>query len=899
MTTDVVTSRMNFYPYKILPSARSVYQYNLSIQTSNQGYTLDNADSCRALEKFCEQQDTVLGNDPEHSLFNSLIIDFPDKESCPITSFYSQTDLGSQPITHTVEFLSTQKPKRKGGRAGGMRGNKGVSSTPVQALVKVTRVRQMDPSDLMSMKLLLNILLRRTFESSLGMLNIRSGFYDLKDLSMHTIQIDGRGYDICWIPGFRLTTATLHGKLGLQVLPETTKVRSKSMYELLTEKRGNIHPNALAAITVMAIHNGKVFRIHSVVRGQTIASPLTEGNDTNYFNYYLAKYSDKIDSAASALFKHDNYCNDVMQQDKFILKLTPLKRVHNGKVVRPCNVPSSLCVIISDNEIAPYGVSKLSTNRTAMALSTMSPDALVDKATAFANQLADNTELQSLLGDYGLSFTNTPLELTAFICKPPKLMMDEASRELTVEDDSGGVFRNILQSPGVSSIYYANNGQPATGMPIWALMVPKYLGNDYARRLKHELTQRIRSLAGTTASTIGDPLLIAVQVSDQWREMYRVDPYKDAFESLLNKLATQYPDAKKGELVAKIQLVVVVIPGPKQGSGELYKDVKRYYTDMGIVTQCLLAPKQSRSGCEWYDQAILNGLCQQIYAKAGGAVWAPVLPENNTYAKSTMLCAFDVSRPKKIVGRQTEVPISTAGFVSTYEGSFEYTYSQKKSILPNRLNHGGELQQQSLMKAFIKNSCDVYCAFNGNSLPEHIVIFRDGVSDGQVSAILETEVKSLYEYLCQRYREAGCSVCDLKVIVAQKTCAMRLAAADNIDLRPGYYIPNHSSDKKQKGSEFLMASQATVHGTTPKPIRYKIIFDSTDALVDNDSFKHIIELTNSMAYGYVNWPQAISLPHVLHMAHLLSKFCGEILGNGRDLLESHAIFSLQYRPFFI
>lgn len=142
-------------------------------------------------------------------------------------------------------------------------------------------------------------------------------------------------------------------------------------------------------------------------------------------------------------------------------------------------------------------------------------------------------------------------------------------------------------------------------------------------------------------------------------------------------------------------------------------------------------------------------------------------------------------------------------------------------------------------------------------------------------------------------------MCDLKVIVAQKTCAMRLAAVSNTDLRPGFYILNHSPDNKQKGSEFIMASQAIVHGTTPKPIRYKLIFDSTEASMDNSSFKQLIELTNTMAYGYVNWPQAISLPHILHMAHLLSKFCGEILGNGRDLLESQAIFGLQYRPFFI
>ncbi|EFO65454.1 Piwi-protein, putative [Giardia lamblia P15] len=900
MTTNVVTSRINFYPYTVLPSAKPVYQYDLSIQILNQGYSLDNADSYRALEKFCEQQDKTLGNDPEHSLLYSLIIDFPSSDTHPISSFYSQIDLGSKPVTYIVEFLSTQKPKKRGGRIGGMRTNRvGPSTTSVQARVKITRVRQMDPMDLMSMKILLNILLKRTFESSLGMLNIRSGFYNLRDLSVHTIQIDGKGYDICWIPGFRLTTATLHGRLGLQILPETTRIRSKSMNEFLTERRGNIHPSALAAITVMTMHNGKIFRVHSIVQGQTIVSPLTEGNETDYFTYYSTKYKEKIDSAALSLLKHDNYCNSVMQRDKFILKLTPLKRTQNGKVVRPCNVPSSLCAIISDSEIAPYGVSKLSTNRAAVALSTMSPDALLEKATAFAMRLAENEELQSLLGDYGFGFTSSPLELDTFVCKPPKLMMDDTSRQLTIEDDNGGVFRNCLQSPGMSPIYYANNDQPAMGMPIWALMIPRNLGDDYVRRLKKELTEQVRSLAGTTASNIGDPALIAVNLSDQRHEMYKVEPYKDAFESLVNRLSGQNQSARRSELVAKIQLVVIVIPGPKQNSGGLYKDIKRFYTGMGVVTQCLLAPKPSRNGLEWYDQAMLKGICQQIYAKAGGAVWAPLLPSQNVYSKSTMLCGLDVSRPKKTAGRPIEVPMSTVGFISTYDGSFEYIYSQKKTLMPNRLNYGGELQQKALMRTFIENSCNVYLAFNNNILPDHIIIFRDGVSDGQISAILEAEIKSLYEYLCQIYRKANRSMCDLKVIVAQKTCAIRFSAIGGTVLRPGYYVLNHSPDNRQQGSEFLMASQAIVHGTTPKPIRYKIIFDSTEASVDDDSFNQLIELTNTMAYGYVNWPQAISLPHVLHMAHRLSKFCGEILGNGHDLLESRAIFSLQYRPFFI
>lgn len=900
MTSDVIISRMNFYPYTVLPYAKNIYQYDLSIQVVTQNYKLDNADSYRALEKFCEKQDVSLANDSEHGLLNSLIVEFPDSEHCVISVFYSQVDLGSNLATQSVEFLSTQKPKRKGGRAGGMRGNKGGSSAnSIQAFVKVTKVRQLDPTDLMSMKRLLNIILKRTFESSLGMLNIRSGFYDLTALSIHPIQIDGKDYNICLIPGFRLTTATLHGKLGLQILPEMTKVRSKSMYELLTEKRGNVHPNALTAITVMAIHNGKIFRVHSVVKGQTVVSPLTEGNDTNYFNYYLAKYKDKIDSAASSLLKHDDYCNTVLQNDRFILKLTPLKRTNNGRVMRPCNVPSSLCVIITDSEIAPYGVSKLSTDRRTVALSSMSPDALLEKATLFAKKLTDNMDLQSLLGDYGFSFTSSPLEIETFVCEPPRIMMDEASRELVIEDHSHGVFRNICQLPGASPIYHATNGQPAVGMPVWAIMVPKHLGNDYARRLKQEITQKIRSLAGNTASNISDPLLIAVQVSEQWREMHRVEPYKDAFESLLNKLATQYPDSKKGELVTKVQLVVIVMPGPKHNNGGLYKEIKRYYTELGIVTQCLLAPRQSRNGTEWYDGSVLNGICQQIYAKAGGSVWAPVLSKQNTYSKSTMLCAFDVSRPKKTVGKQSEVPVTTAGFISTYDSSFEYTYSQKKSIIPSKLNQGGELQQQCLMKTFIKNSCDVYSAFNGNSLPEHIIIFRDGVSDGQISTVLETEIKSLYEYLCQRYQESKSSTFNLKVVVAQKSCAMRLASVGTTNLRPGYYVLNSNPNKTQKGSEFIMASQATIHGTTPKPIRYKIIFDSMNDSVDSNSFNHLIELTNSMAYGYVNWPQAISLPHILHLAHLLSKFCGEILGNGRDLLESYSVFSLQYRPFFI
>lgn len=900
MMADVVTSRINFYPYTVLPSARPVYQYDLSIHISNQGYNLDNADSYRALERFCEQQDAALGNNLEHGLFYSLIIDFPSSDACPISSFYSQIDLGSRPVTHTVEFLSTQKPRRRGGRVGGMRNNiAGPPIIPVQATVKVTRVRQMDPTDLMSMKILLNILLRRTFESSLGMLNIRSGFYDLRDSSIHAIQIDGRGYDICWIPGFRLTTATLRGKLGLQILPETTKVRSKSMNELLTERRGNIHPSALAVITVMAMHNGKVFRVHSIVQGQTIVSPLANGNETDYFTYYSTRYRDRIDSAGLSLLRHNDYCNSVMQQDKFILKLTPLKRTQNGKVVRPCNVPSSLCIIISDNEIAPYGVSKLSTNRAAVALSTMSPDALLEKATAFAARLAEDTELQSLLGDYGFGFTSNPLELETFVCKPPKLMMDNTSRIVTIEDDSGGVFHNLLQSPGVSPIYYSNNNQPATGMPVWAIMVPRNLGNDYARRLRKELTERVRSLAGTTAPNIGDPPLIAVELSNQRREMYRVEPYKDAFKALLNKLRSEYKDARESEIVAKIQLVVIVIPGPKQDRGDLYKGIKQFYTHMGIVTQCLLAPKSSQNELQWYDQAVLRSVCQQIYAKAGGAVWAPVLPPQNVYSKSTMLCALDISRPKKTIGRPTEVPISTAGFISTYDGTFEYIYSQKKTLVPNRLNHGGELQQQTLMEAFIKNSCNVYLAFNNRILPDHIVIFRDGVSDSQISATLEVEIKSLYECLRQIYHKSNRPMCDLKVIVAQKTCAMRFSAVGGTVLRSGYYVINRSPDNRQQGSEFLMASQAIVHGTTPKPIRYKIIFDSMEASVDNDSFNQLIELTNAMAYGYVNWPQAISLPHVLHMAHHLSKFCGEVLRNGDDLFESCAIFGLQYRPFFI
>jgi eukaryotic translation initiation factor 2C len=118
---------------------------------------------------------------------------------------------------------------------------------------------------------------------------------------------------------------------------------------------------------------------------------------------------------------------------------------------------------------------------------------------------------------------------------------------------------------------------------------------------------------------------------------------------------------------------------------------------------------------------------------------------------------------------------------------------------------------------------------NGD-IPATVVVYRDGVSDGQFDAVLQDEVTCIKEAIERMgYTEDYVKVA---VVICQKGHHTRLVYEERgggfVNICPGLVVDALGSGKDSISSpvynEFYLCSHAAIQGTS-KPCKYSLIYD--------------------------------------------------------------------------
>merc|ERR1719273_2757006 len=162
-----------------------------------------------------------------------------------------------------------------------------------------------------------------------------------------------------------------------------------------------------------------------------------------------------------------------------------------------------------------------------------------------------------------------------------------------------------------------------------------------------------------------------------------------------------------------VQLVMTIFP---QMKADRYAAIKKLcYVDMPIASQVINLKTISN---EKKLASVVQKIALQINCKLGGELWACTTP-----FKDLMVVGIDVYHDKTSGGR------SVAGVVT----SMNDTLSRYHSVTV--IQQQGQEVINALATAFIQGMVKYYEV--NNRWPAHIVVFRDGVGDGQ----LETTAK--------------------------------------------------------------------------------------------------------------------------------------------------------------
>lgn len=304
----------------------------------------------------------------------------------------------------------------------------------------------------------------------------------------------------------------------------------------------------------------------------------------------------------------------------------------------------------------------------------------------------------------------------------------------------------------------------------------------------------------------------------------------------------------KRRLCDGLQIVVIVLP---MLSDSRYTRVKRLLcVENAIPSQVVVLKTISKP--DNVLRTVAQKIVLQMNCKLGGELWRVSIP-----IKKIMIVGIDVYH--KVEQKYKSI----AGFVSSLNPEQTRWYSRVCFQMT------GQELADTLKTAFLQ-SIKKYREANGY-LPEKIFIFRDGVSEGQLSTVADHEVAQFRSCFTDEF----CP--QIAVIVVQKRISTRMfvtVGGQSSNPKPGGIIDANITGRDSY--DFFLVSQHVTQGTVT-PTHYVVAYDDTNYKPD-----YIQRLSYKMTHMYYNWSGTIRVPAPCQYAHKLAFLTGQYLQNEAD-----------------
>lgn len=274
--------------------------------------------------------------------------------------------------------------------------------------------------------------------------------------------------------------------------------------------------------------------------------------------------------------------------------------------------------------------------------------------------------------------------------------------------------------------------------------------------------------------------------------------------------------------------------------------------DFSVATQCMRQANVFR-----FNQSIAVNVLQKINLKLGGVnisididSMAPFI--KNNYQK-TLVIGADVAHPSP---SERSCP-SIAALVANCNADFT-RYASSVKIQ--------KFFRQEIIQDLDKMLLDLLTAYetNMNTLPDKIVFYRDGVSEGQFRIVYDEEVRLIKDTLA-KFRPGYKA--KLTFIIVQKRHHTRFMPDNSKDgvgkscnVPPGTVIDRDVVHPRN--FDFFLCSHAGIQGTS-RPSHYCVLVDENQMKSDE-----VQDLTNMLCHLYGRCSRTISIPTPVYYAHL-------------------------------
>ncbi|XP_073141049.1 protein argonaute 2-like [Henckelia pumila] len=377
-------------------------------------------------------------------------------------------------------------------------------------------------------------------------------------------------------------------------------------------------------------------------------------------------------------------------------------------------------------------------------------------------------------------------------------------------------------------------------------------GERYNRLQKEMFIGNLKSRCGKLGIRMDDPLVCHLAPMRRFSSV-------EGLENLLKDVV----DKARSKSKENLQIIVCVMANKDPG----YKFLKWVSeTKIGVLTQCCLSSQANKG----QDQYLAN-LCLKINAKLGGSNFELMAKLPHFVVEDhVMFIGADVNHPAP----NNESCPSIAAVVGTVNWPAANRYAARVSPQTHRAekiaNFGG----------MCLDLINTYTRLNG-AKPNKIVIFRDGVSEGQFLMVLAEELRDIKNTIYEdHYRPT------ITLIVAQKRHQTRLfgegrndmgltgnvppgTVVDTVIVHPSYF-------------DFYLCSHYGGLGTS-KPTHYHVLYDEN--LFTSDQLQKLIY---DMCFTFARCTKPVSLVPPVYYADLVA-YRGRLFQEAA--MESHSRFS--------
>ncbi|KAG8837222.1 hypothetical protein FRC18_009742 [Serendipita sp. 400] len=500
----------------------------------------------------------------------------------------------------------------------------------------------------------------------------------------------------------------------------------------------------------------------------------------------------------------------------------------NATYNRPLRFPDILCVEVGAGAMLPLEVcevpkgqimrKQVPSEKTSSVLefATKKPEARLESIVNGTKVLAYGQS--EYLRSFGLGVdSSAPIKITGRILNPPIMIYGQGSRQATVNPRNGEW--NMIDK----KLY-----RPAA-IQRWIVVIFERQ-QRFSQAAADDMIQGLRRATADMGITG-----FQAQPKLTWE-----NPQGDII-SVLRKHGMDMRAA--GGLP---DIYVLVLP---DGAADLYQQIKHFSDcQVGVATQCLRSNKCFRAKPQYYAN-----VCLKINVKLGGV---NTIPD----AKSVPFLA-DRQNPAIIIGADVIHPApgvenkpSFTSMVANIDPMFSrYVAISKVQTARQEIIDDAEEMVTHCLRMHIKHKVETGIEQSA-AFPKRVIVFRDGVSEGQFKQVIEGEIPKI---------KAACAAMNLPVmpkltlVVVGKRHHVRFFPQTGQGDRSGNCPAGLVVDSEVASPaefDFYLQSHAGLLGTS-RPAHYNVLYDENGFTADS-----MQQLAFTLCHVYARSTRSVSIP---------------------------------------